>query len=98
MFILANFIFAVAKILSILLSIYKWLLLIRVLISWVNPDPFNPLVQFLYRSTEPVLEPIRRVLPFTGAIDFSPIIAFFLIVFLQTFLVQSLVDLAYQLR
>ena len=98
MFILSNLIIAIANILGMVLSIFWWLLLIRILISWVSPDPFNPLVQFLYRSTEPILEPIRRFLPLMGPIDFSPIIAFFLIVFLRSFLVQSLFDLAYHLK
>ncbi len=98
MFILANLIIALARVAGILLSIFWWLLLIRVLVSWVSPNPFNPLVQFLYRSTEPILEPIRRLLPPMGPVDFSPIIAFFLIVFLQSFLVQSLFDIAYRLR
>jgi len=98
MFILSNFILAVAQVVSIFLTIFYWLLLIRVLISWVSPNPFNPLVQFLYRSTEPILEPIRRLLPPMGMVDFSPIIAFVLIIFLKSFLIQSLVDIAYRLR
>lgn len=98
MFILANLIIALARVADILLSIFWWLLLIRVLVSWVSPNPFNPLVQFLYRSTEPILDPIRRLLPPMGPVDFSPIIAFFLILFLQSFFVQSLFDIAYRLR
>ena len=97
MFVLSNFIDAVASIVSILLTIMYWLILIRALISWVNPDPFNPIVQFLMRVTEPILEPIRRLLPHLP-IDISPIIAFFAIVFLQKFLVASLYDLAIRLQ
>jgi len=63
MFILANFISAAAHILDVLLNIAYWLVLIRALISWVNPDPNSPIVQFLYKTTEPILEPIRRRLP-----------------------------------
>jgi len=97
MFVMSNFINALAYIVSILLTIMYWLILIRALISWVNPDPFNPIVQFLVRVTEPVLEPIRRLLP-QLPIDISPIIAFFIIVFLQKFLVNSLYDLAIRLQ
>ena len=97
MFILGNFINALAYVVSMLLTIMYWLILIRALLSWVSPDPFNPLVQFLMRVTEPVLEPIRRLMP-QMPIDISPIIAFFLILFLQKFLVASLVDLALRLQ
>jgi len=97
MFVLSNFIVAIAKISDVILSMMYWLILIRALISWVSPDPHNPIVQFLYRVTEPILQPIRRMLPRMG-IDISPIIAFFAIIFLKSFLVTSLYDIAYQLR
>jgi len=97
MFVLANFVDALAYLINVLLLIMMVLIFVRALISWVNPDPFNPLVQFLMRATEPVLEPIRRLLPQMG-IDISPIIAFFIIRFLQIFLVPSLSDLAMRLR
>jgi YggT family protein len=98
MFLISNFIIAIARVIEIFLGIFWWLLLVRVLVSWVSPSPFNPLVQFLYRTTEPILDPIRRFLPMMGMIDFSPIIAFILIVFLRSFLVKSLFDIAYLLR
>lgn len=97
MFVLGNFFGALAQIVSIVLTVFYWVILIRALISWVNPDPFNPIVQFLHRVTEPVLEPIRRILP-PMAIDLSPLIAFFAIIFLKHFLVQSLFDLSMRLR
>jgi len=97
MFVLANFVYALASVVSLLLTIMYWLILIRALISWVNPDPFNPIVQFLMRVTEPVLEPIRRLLP-PLPIDISPLIVFFMIIFLQRFLVTSLYDLAVRLQ
>jgi len=96
MFILAHFVDALAAVVSILLTIMYWLILIRALISWVNPDPLNPLVQFLMRTTEPILEPVRRLLP-ALPIDISPVIVFFVILFLQKFLVASLSDLALRL-
>ncbi len=100
MFVLSNFLVALAKILDIGLSILYWLILIRALISWVNPDPYNFIVQFLYKTTEPILYPIRRILPlaFRFGIDISPIIAFLAIMFLKSFLVRTLIDLAIRLK
>lgn len=95
MFIVSNFLEAVAKILDIGLSLYMWIIIARAIISWVNPDPFNPIVKFLHTITEPVLYQIRRRIPlFFGGIDFSPILVILAIIFLQSFLVQSLIQLA----
>ena len=93
MFVFGNFLSACAFLVDIALTILYWLILLRALISWVNPDPFNPIVQFLQRTTEPILEPIRRLLP-PLAIDISPIIAFFAIIFVKRFLVPTLMELA----
>jgi len=100
MFILANFLIASAKVLEIILTFFYWLILIRALVSWVNPDPFNPIVQFLYKITEPILYPIRKILPpsLKSGLDISPIIAFLIILFLRYFLVQTLIDLAARLK
>ena len=98
MFIIGNFLMAVAKIMDMALSIYMWLIIIRALISWVNPDPYNPIVRFLVAATEPVLYPIRKRLPLMGGIDFSPIVAILVIIFIQTFAVQSLMQMALRLR
>jgi YggT family protein len=99
MFVLGNFIVAFAKILDIALTIYMWVIIARAVISWVNPDPYNPIVQFLYRVTEPVMAPIRRWIPFGNmGIDFSPIILILAIVFLQSFLVRSMMELAVYFR
>ncbi len=95
MFVLSNFLKASASIVDIVLSIFYWLILIRALISWVNPDPNNTIVQFLYRATEPILTPIRRMLPRMG-IDLSPIIAFLIIIFLKGFIVGTLLDMSYR--
>ncbi|HLF18298.1 MAG TPA: YggT family protein [Candidatus Omnitrophota bacterium] len=97
MFVLSNFLIALARIVDIVLTMMYWLVLIRALVSWVNPDPFNPIMQFLYRTTEPILQPIRRLLP-PMAIDISPIIAFVAIIFLKSFLVMTLIDLGYRLK
>jgi len=98
MFILANFLVAVAKILDIGLTFYMWLIIGRAVISWVNPDPYNPIVRFLISATEPVLYPIRRRIPFLGGIDFSPIILILAIIFLQSFLVKSLLQIVMMMR
>ena len=99
MFIVGNFINAVATILGYALSLYMWIVIIRALLSWVNPDPYNPIVQTLYKLTDPVFYKIRRMLPFTYSIgiDFSPIIVIFIIYFLQIFLVSSLKTLAFKI-
>lgn len=97
MFVLSNFVMACAKMVELILSVLYWLILVRALISWVNPDPFNPVVQFLTRATEPILQPIRRLLPPMG-IDISPVIAFLAIIFLKSFLVSTLFDLGMRLR
>ncbi|HBR17687.1 MAG: hypothetical protein A3G39_02490 [Deltaproteobacteria bacterium RIFCSPLOWO2_12_FULL_43_16] len=98
MFIFANLIDASATVIYYLLNIYMWIIIIRSLISWVNPDPYNPIVRFLYQATEPILYPIRRRLPFMGGIDLSPIIVLLVIIFLQVFLVKTLNELAIRLR
>jgi len=99
MFVLGNFIAAVARILDVALTIYMWIIVIRAVLSWVNPDPYNPIIRLINQLTEPVLTPIRRLIPFRGmGIDFSPIIILLLIIFLQSFLVNSLLELSYQFR
>ncbi len=99
MFVISNFLAALAAVLNMLLSAYMWIIIIRALISWVSPDPYNPIVQFLRSATDPLLYRVRGWLPvsFSG-IDFSPIIVIAAIYFLQVFLVGSLRDLSYQLR
>jgi len=95
MFVLSNFIVALAKIIDIVLTIYMWIIVFRALISWVNPDPYNKIVIFLYRVTEPVLGPVRRRLPMSNiGIDFSPIIVILVIIFLQYFLVETMIQMA----
>jgi YggT family protein len=94
MFVASNFLVAIAKILDLGLSLYMYIIIARAVISWVNPDPYNPIVRFLNSVTEPVLYRIRRKLPLFGGIDFSPIIVIMAIIFIQSFVVQSLVQMA----
>lgn len=98
MFVFGNFISALATILNYVLWLYMWIIIIRALISWVNPDPSNPIVQFLYTITEPVLAPIRYRLPMSVGFDISPIVVLLVIIFLQSFLVASLYDIARVMR
>ena len=98
MFILKYLVIALAEVMDIILLSYMVIIVARALISWVNPDPYNQIVIFLYRVTEPVLRPIRRRLP-TGniGIDFSPFIVILVIIFLRLFLVQTLRHLSLSL-
>jgi len=95
MFAVGNLLIAAATILDYLLTIASWLIVIRALLSWVSPDPYNPIVQFLYRTTEPMLAPFRRLVPvYTIAFDLSPIFALLAIWFLKLFLVRTLFGMA----
>ena len=95
MFVVNNFLMAVAKLLDFLLTLYMWAIIGRAVISWVGADPYNPIVRFLVEITEPVLSRIRRVLPMSmGGMDFSPMILILIIMFLQSFLVQTLKQIA----
>ena len=99
MFILGNFLSATAQILKIILELYMWVIIIRALLSWVNPDPYNPIVQFLNSITEPVLYRVRQLIPMSSiGIDFSPIVVILVIIFLQSFLVNSIGMLAMRLQ
>ena len=79
---------ALLQIVQLVFNVFSLLLLARVLISWFNPNPYSPVVQFLHRVTEPVLAPIRRVLPQTGMMDFSPMVAIILLIIIQRILQQ----------
>jgi YggT family protein len=95
-FVVQELLLAVARLVEYVLWGYMWIIIIRALISWVNPDPWNPIVQLLVRVTEPVLRPVRRRLPATG-IDFSPVIVIIAIIVLQQFVVRVLEKAAYRL-
>src|SRR5881296_4631611 len=99
MFLLENFIQAVAFTLDSLLSLYFWILLISALLSWVNPDPRNPIVRFFYSVTDPVLYWVRRRMPFVivGSIDLSPLVVMAGIWFAQLVIVRSLYELAFRI-
>lgn len=94
MFIISNLLQAIAFILDTALTIYMWFIIISALLTWVNPDPYNPIVRFLYSVTDPVLRPIRRRLGMAMGIDISPLIVIFAIMFARSFIVKTLYDLA----
>lgn len=95
----SNLLNALANLVSLVLTVYLWIIIARALLSWVKPDPFNPIVRFLDRVTEPVLRPIRHRLPTLAmGLDLSPLVVILGIYVLQSFLVDSLRDLAYSLR
>jgi YggT family protein len=98
MFVMGNLFSALAQIVDAVLWLYYWVLIARVLLSWVNPDPYNPIVQFLVRATDPVLTPLRRIIPPLGMIDISAMVAILLIYGLRIFLVGTLMDLSMRLR
>jgi YggT family protein len=99
MFVMSNLLAAVAEVLRWVLNIFMWIVIARAILSWVSPDPYNPIVRFIHNVTEPVLYQVRKRIPINfGGIDFSPIIVLLAVIFLQRFLVQSLYELAGTLR
>ena len=99
MFALANVLRALADVLDIALNLYMWLIIAQAVLSWVSPDPYNPIVRFLHRATDPVLHWIRRKIPAVyGGIDLSPLLVILAIYFLKAFAVASLFDLATSLH
>lgn len=98
MFAIGNILQGIAYVLDTVLFLYMWLIIIRAVISWVNPDPFNPIVQFLGRATDPVLWMIRRRIGVIGGLDVSPILAILLIMFLQYAVVETIRDIGIRMN
>jgi YggT family protein len=97
MFVFGDLLISIATILDYLLEFYKWVVIIAALLTWVNPDPYNPIVRFLHSVTEPVFRPIRRLIGYRlGPIDISPIIVILAIIFIQSFLVRTLIKVGYK--
>ena len=95
MFVLANLLSAIAYVLDVVLTIYTYVIIARAILSWVNPDPYNPIVRFLYKATEPVLYRVRRFMPDMGGLDLSPLVVILAIYFIKAFIVKSLYMMAY---
>jgi YggT family protein len=99
MFLFANLLIAAAKVLSLALNIYMWIIIARAVLSWVSPDPYNPIVRFIHNLTEPVLYQIRRRLPVVfGGVDLAPVVVLLAILFLEHFVVASLFEIATGMR
>ena len=95
MYAFGYFLMALAKVLDYVLILFMWIVIARAILSWVSPDPFNPIVRFLHNITEPVLYPIRTKLPLSFAgLDLSPIVVFLAIIFLRTFVVSTLMRMS----
>lgn len=98
MFIIGNLLISAAKISDIVLTLYMYMIIGRAIISWVNPDPYNPIVSFLYRATEPVLAKVRSKIPYMGGIDLAPLAIILAIFFLQNFLVRTVSEIGYRMK
>jgi YggT family protein len=99
MFILGYLLMAVARVLDFVLLFLMVFILARAVLSWVSPDPYNPIVRFIHNVTEPILYRIRKSLPVVfGGIDFSPIVVFLVIMFLRDFVVNSLIGMSNALK
>ena len=94
MFVIGNLLNALATVISIVLDGLLLVILVNALLSWVRPDPHNPIVQFLERVSDLVCNPIRRFLPAMAGLDFSPFLAMLAIWFIKEFLVGTLRDMA----
>ena len=99
MFVVSNFVLALSRLFELAINAYIWIIIARAIVSWVSPDPSNPIVRFLYRITEPVLRPVRYRLPTLAmGLDLSPMVVILVLYFLDWFLVSTLRDLALSLR
>ena len=97
MFVFGDLLISIARIVDWLLDLYKWIVIISAILSWVNPDPYNPIVRFLRAVTEPLYRPLRRIVGYRfGPIDISPLIVLIVIIFLQSFLVRTIIKIGYQ--
>lgn len=94
MIVAQNTVLAVADVTGLLLTVYSWLIIARAVVSWVDPNPYNPLVGFLYSATEPVLERARRIVPMIGGVDLSPIAVLLLIMVAKRVIVETLYGIA----
>jgi YggT family protein len=95
---LGNLLIALAGVLHWVINAYNWILIARVILSWVSPDPRNLIVQFIYSATEPLLEKVRRKVPPIGMLDMSVIVVFIVLFFVDSFLVRTLADYGLQMR
>jgi YggT family protein len=99
MFILGNFLHGLAYVVNMILEIYLWVVIIRTVLSWIRPNPYNPLVRIIYGIVDPVTYRISRIMPTRiGMFDVAPFLVIIIIIFLQKFVVNSILDLGMRLR
>ena len=101
MFVFGNVLIGIASVLNWILWGYQWILIARAVISWVNPDPRNPIVQFLYAATEPLIRAVRRMLPMNlryFPIDIAFLVVFALVIFAQYGIVPSIFEMGMRLK
>jgi YggT family protein len=97
MFVVAEIVRSLALLVSLLFNVLYFILIIRIIMSWINPDPYNEIVQIIYRVSDPILAPFRRLPLQMGGIDFSPILAFVVLSVLRNFIVNILYHIAYRI-
>ena len=97
MFVVAEVVKSLALLISLVFNILYFLLVIRIILSWVAADPYNEIVQVIYRVTDPILAPLKRLPLQIGMLDFSPVVAFILLSVLKNFITNILYQIAYRL-
>jgi YggT family protein len=97
---MGDLIFAIARLLDLAISLYVIAVILRAILSWFNPNPYNPGVRFLMRITDPILDRIRRLLPLGSGVglDLSPIILIFALLFVKYYLVAGLYQMGAKLK
>lgn len=98
MFIIGNLLISIAKISDMALTLYMYMIIGSAIISWVNPDPYNPVVRFLHRATDPVLSKVRSKLPYMGGVDLSPMAVILAIYFMKSFVVASVMEMGFRMK
>lgn len=98
MFIIGNLFISIAKISDMALTLYMYMIIGSAIISWVNPDPYNPVVRFLHRATDPVLSKVRSKLPYMGGVDLSPMVVILAIYFMKSFVVASVMEMGFRMK
>ncbi|MDX8377412.1 MAG: YggT family protein [Mariprofundales bacterium] len=86
MFIIGYFLISLAQLLHVVLFFLTIIIFARAVLSWVNPDPYNPIVRFIGQVSEPILTPLQRVVPNMGGVDLSPVIALLALMFIDGFI------------
>lgn len=99
MFVIGDVLVGVGQVMNMLLEIYMWIVIVRAVLSWVHPDPYNPIVRFIYNMVDPVTNRLSRILPMRiGLVDISPIILIVAIYLMRLVVVRIIIDTGYRLR